>query len=63
VYRATGVPMLLPKTADQQFTTRDFDGQQFVVSEEVYNLLIDYAFSEYEQFKENLEFRKNIPNG
>lgn len=63
VYRASGVPMLLPKTANQQFTIGDFNGQQFIVSEEVYNLLIDYAFSEYEQFKENLESRKNIPNG
>lgn len=62
VYSANNIPVLTDKTFEGQIvTTGLYAGKQFELSDDVYDALIRYAFSEYYSIKENLERLKTIP--
>lgn len=62
VYSANNIPVLTDKTFEGQIVTSgSYAGKQFELSDDVYDALIRYAFSEYYSIKENLERLKTIP--
>ena len=64
VYSATNVPILVDKPwVKRAQGDYSLEGKEFVVSDQVYNTLIKYAFSEYYQIKQNVERMKTIPEG
>lgn len=62
VYKANNVPILVDKPwikrAKNDFT---IGGKEFVVADEIYDILIKYAFSEYYQILENEKRLETIP--